>query len=48
MLALTGYDPSGDDTTFVRALADGQELVDSTTVTVDAGDSGPVTVDLDD
>ncbi len=46
-LTLAGYELPGDDTTFVRANADGQELVDYQTVTLGAGDSGTVTIDLD-
>ena len=46
-LTLAGYELPGDDTTFVREHADDQELVDHQTVTVDAGDSSTVTIDLD-
>ncbi|MWG34129.1 bifunctional metallophosphatase/5'-nucleotidase [Halomarina oriensis] len=46
-LTLAGYELPGDDTTFVRANADDQELLDHETVTLDAGDSELVTVDLD-
>ncbi|WP_247415425.1 hypothetical protein [Halomarina salina] len=46
-LTLAGYELPGDDTTFVRENADGQELVDHRTVTLDAGESGTVTIDLD-
>ncbi|WP_158204094.1 hypothetical protein [Halomarina oriensis] len=46
-LTLAGYELPGDDTTFVRANADGQELVAYETVTLDAGDSGTVVIDLD-
>ena len=46
-LTLAGYELPGDDTTFVRAHADGQELVDYETVTLESGDSGTVTIDLD-
>ncbi|MFD1513921.1 hypothetical protein [Halomarina rubra] len=46
-LTLAGYELPGDDTTFVRANADGQELVDYETVTLGAGESGTVTIDLD-
>ncbi|MFD1515790.1 right-handed parallel beta-helix repeat-containing protein [Halomarina rubra] len=47
-LTLAGYELPGDDTTFVRANADGQELVDYQTVTLGAGESGTVTIDLTD
>jgi len=47
-LTLAGYELPGDDTTFVRENADGQELVDSVTVTLEPGQSGTVTIDLDD
>jgi hypothetical protein len=45
-LTVAGYELPGDDTTFVREHADGQELVASQTVTLDAGDSGTVVIDL--
>jgi 2',3'-cyclic-nucleotide 2'-phosphodiesterase (5'-nucleotidase family) len=45
-LTVAGYELPGDDTTFVRANADEQDLVDHETVTLDAGDSELVTVDL--
>ena len=44
---MAGYLP-GDDTTFVRAHADGQELVAHQTVTLESDDSRTVTVDLAD
>jgi uncharacterized protein YcfL len=47
-LTLAGYELPGDDTTFVRENADGQELVDYRTVTLESGDSGTVTIDLTD
>ncbi|MFD1512418.1 hypothetical protein [Halomarina rubra] len=47
-LTLAGYELPGDDTTFVRANADGQELVDYQTVTLSAGESATVTIDLSD
>ncbi|WP_158206456.1 excalibur calcium-binding domain-containing protein [Halomarina oriensis] len=46
-LTLAGYELPGDDTTFVRANADDQELLAYETVTLDAGDSGTVVIDLD-
>jgi hypothetical protein len=46
-LTLAGYELPGDDTTFVRENADGQELIAHQTVTLDAGESGTVTIDLD-
>jgi hypothetical protein len=45
-LTLAGYALPEGNTTFVRADADEQELVDYRTVTLDAGESGTVTVDL--
>ncbi len=47
-LSLAGYELPGDDTTFVRAHADEQELVASETVTLDGGESATVTIDLTD
>jgi hypothetical protein len=47
-LTLAGYELPGDDTTFVRENADGQELVAYETVELGAGDSGTVTIDLTD
>jgi hypothetical protein len=47
-LSVAGYELPGDDTTFVRANADGQELVAARTVTLEPGQSGTVTVDLTD
>lgn len=46
-LTVAGYELPGDDTTFVRSNADGQELLAHETVTLDAGESGTVTIDLD-
>ncbi|MFC5973894.1 right-handed parallel beta-helix repeat-containing protein [Halomarina salina] len=46
-LTLAGYELPGDDTTFVREHADGQELVDHRTVTLASGDDTTVTIDLD-
>lgn len=43
-LTLAAYELPGDDTSFVRANADEQELVGSKTVTLDAGSSGTVSV----
>jgi len=45
-LTLAGYELPGDNTAFVRADADEQELVDHETVMLDAGESGTVTIDL--
>ena len=46
-LTVAGYELPGDDTTFVRSNADGQELLAHETVTFDAGESGTITIDLD-
>ena len=47
-LTLAGYELPGDDTEFVRAHADGQDLVAHRTVALDAGENATLTLDVAD